>query len=241
MPLPSIFTFTPPPPPPLTERRTCLLFSGFIFFLVFLIGCGDGSGGDSSGNSNAGSNLWCPSISTGNGGNGGVESYDSFPLFDTSGYRVRNSTATLRYHVIDSDEADALRNRLSDYTNVLGQGTYYQKCNLERGMHAEAVFYSDAAEYALELKLFGNGDFIPNLDKFRYVFGEINAAPGFYYVIRTYDDDIQAKINDYVESAKANNYSCNSASCRDLSAGIAARWFNYFRGYVDWHVDYDGE
>ncbi|MDR0664345.1 MAG: hypothetical protein LBF86_02340 [Helicobacteraceae bacterium] len=86
----------------------------------------------------------------------------------------------MSYVTITNDEKTKLRKRLAQagYTDYL---IYYEKCNVEPGMHASVTFDDgEDSDYALILSLYGNVGFVPNENKFEEIFGAIESPVGFF-------------------------------------------------------------
>jgi hypothetical protein len=211
---------------------------------------GGNEGGDDSGQPGAGQetppedgadggSTYCPDVQPGIGGIGGVENYPYFPAFDSSGARLRHTLGTISYIAITDEETKELKKKIAGYPHI-AFGDYYEKCNVEPGMHAKVVFGRAGDDYALELTLFGNGGFVPNAEKFQEVFGEIESAPGFFYVSRDYETDMSARFEKYMTLADdAYGYGCNAMNC---GTSEPERWFNkYTSNWMDWHIDFRGE
>ncbi|MDR2152889.1 MAG: hypothetical protein LBO72_08710 [Helicobacteraceae bacterium] len=203
-----------------------------------LIGCGGSGGGDDGENTTNGVYPDCAQEQPKSDGDGAIEDYAGFPVFDSRGVTLSHTIGAMSYKTITDDEVIELKKRLSGYTDYFNLGTNYEKCNVESGMHAKVSVRHPGNEYELELSLSGNGSFVPNAAKFEEVFGKIDSAVSFFYVMRNYDANMKAKLDDYIELAKANNvFSCNkSPSC---GADDPDRWFNiYDAKSIDWHIDY---
>ncbi|MDR1451461.1 MAG: hypothetical protein LBI57_03905 [Helicobacteraceae bacterium] len=212
------------------KSSLCLISFLFAFVAFTLIGCGEGG---SSGEGGGGYPV-CSKLQPSSGGVGGPETYETFPTFDSGGIQLSHTIGTISYTSVTDDELKSLRQKISGYTNYFGMNSYYEKCNVEPGMHAKVIIGDETDEYRLELSLYGNGSFVPNAAKFEETFVEIDSSVGFFYVWRNYNANIRDKLDSYMEAAELSSYSCNSASCHN---GI--RWFNtYGDKSIDWHVDY---
>ncbi|MDR2639568.1 MAG: hypothetical protein LBC09_07020, partial [Helicobacteraceae bacterium] len=214
------------------------LFSRYapIALAVFLIGCGGGGSSDDTPPIVYGED--CSKISTVSDGAGGYEAYDHFLPFDSTGATVKNTKSLASYEIISDDKADELRKHLSeqDFADISGdQGTDYQKCNAEPGMHAEVVFGDESDEYKLVLSLYGNGAFVPNLAKFQEVFGDIGELPSSFYVSRIYNQDMTTKFKKYISDAETNKYICNDINCIEFNP---YRLFQvFYPDWIYWNVD----
>ncbi|MDR2099613.1 MAG: hypothetical protein LBP40_02140 [Campylobacteraceae bacterium] len=208
----------------------------FLFVLFLFVGCSGGGSNEAANNSyGAGNYVYCPDVQPKNGGRGGVESYPFFPTFDSSGATLTHTIGKISYIYITDDEVKTLKKRLNGYTYV-AFGNFYEKCNVEPGMHAKVVFGRVGDEYALELSLYGNGGFVPSADKFQEIFGDVKSAISFFYAWRNYETDMKVRFKNYISLADESGFGCNAINC---GADTPKRWFNaYGSKTIDWHIDY---